>query len=292
MLDSDSSLAEVRAFTAAIAETLDPKSRYLPELLATVDASRDTRDLVAHLAVNSRGARHAGANVFARMSVEQKIRCNLITNETVLFRFGEGEWDTLQKQVARFAGLPDGGRILCAPCSHGEEAFSLAAACLQAGVKFTIDACDIQPECIAEAARGRMAMGFPDAYLETPAIVQAAVLEKIRFATGDLFLVPGAPGAVPAGPFDLVVCRNFLGYFRGEIAERIAGALASLVRPGSAASDCEPGVGGPRRPVAVRTGSTGATRAGVPAFSSRSRKNASPVRCSGSIPVAPVQPGG
>lgn len=230
-LSPDASLADVRRFIADIAESLDPQSRYVPELLAIVDASRDLPDLLAHLASDSRGARHAGADVFARMTAEQKIRCNLITNETVLFRFSEGEWDALQKLIARFAAREDGGRILCAPCSHGEEAFSMAAACLQAGVRFAIDACDIQPECIAEASRGRMTMGFPDPYLETPAIVGARVLEKIRFATGDLFLTPGAPGAVPGGPYDLIVCRNFLGYFRDPFATRIATSLARALRP-------------------------------------------------------------
>lgn len=234
-LSAASGLDDVRAVIAEIAATLDPASRYVPELLAVVDASRDTPDLLARLAAGSRGARHAGSAVFARMTVEQKIRCNLITNETVLFRFSEGEWDVMRKQLERFASRgAEGGRILCAPCSHGEEAFSIAAECLKAGVPFSLEACDIQPECIAEAARGRLTMGFPEAWLETPAIVSPAVLDRIHFAVADLFLAPGAPGGVPQGPYDLVVCRNFLGYFREPLAIGIAASLARLVAPGGA----------------------------------------------------------
>ena len=227
------SLSEVRRYIASVAETLDPESRYIRELEAIVEASSDVPDLLARLAADSRGARHAGAGVFARMSTEQKLRCNLVTNETVLFRFSEGEWDALQRIVARFAGGAREARVLCAPCSHGEEAFSVAAACLQAGASFTIDACDIQPECVAEARLGRMTMGFPDAWLETPAIVARPVLDRIRFAVGDLLAAPGE-GAFPEGSWDLIVCRNFLGYFRESIAVGVATTLASRIQPGGA----------------------------------------------------------
>ncbi len=233
-LSLDSPLAEVRDFIASVAATLDPRSRYITELRATVDSARDTRDLVGRLADASRGARHAGPAVFARMTVEQKLRCNLITNETVLFRFTEGEWEGLQALIARFAARGAGGRILCAPASHGEEAFSLASLCLSSGVPFQIDACDIQPECIAEAAQGRLTLGFPEAYLQTPAIVSRAVLQHISFAKADLFLPPGAPGAIPAGPWDLIVCRNFLGYFLEPAALALAGTLAGCVTTGGA----------------------------------------------------------
>lgn len=225
MTDDIRTLDDVRAAVAEIAKTLDPRSRYVPELLAIVDASRDVADLEARMRAGCRGQRHAGADVFERMTLERKIRCNLITNETVLFRFSEGEWEALQRVIAARKTL----RVLSAPCSHGEEPFSLAAACLQAGVPFAIDAIDIQAEAIAEARKGRLTMGFPAAYLETPAIVGKAVLAHVSFAEGDL-LAP-LPGN---DRYDLAVCRNFLGYFKEEIAVGVATRLAARLAPGGA----------------------------------------------------------
>lgn len=223
---------DVRAFIRTVAKTLDPASRYVTELLAIVDASTDVGDLTRRLQEDSRGMRFAGTQVFARMTLEQKIRCNLITNETVLFRFSEGEWLTLQRRlIPRFARRT--GRILSAPCSHGEEAYSLAAACLQAGVDFRLDAIDIQPECIAEGKTGRLTMGFPVEYLETPAIVGKNALGKIAFRVGDLLTTPGDEG-IPDARWDLVVCRNFLGYFVEDVAVRCASMLASRIEPAGA----------------------------------------------------------
>lgn len=231
-LGPEATLDDVRRFVWEIAASLDPSSRYVPELLAIVDASAGVSDLLRRLQDDCRGMRHAGAHVFERMTLEQKLRCNLITNETVLFRFTEGEWLVLQRRlVPRFAG--GGGRILSAPCSHGEEAFSLAAACLQAGVEFHIDAVDIQPECIAEGASGRLTMGFPLEHLDSPAVVGAAVRKRIAFRTGDLFADPG-PGGIPDARWDLVVCRNFLGYFVEDVATACAARLAARVVPGGA----------------------------------------------------------
>jgi hypothetical protein len=228
------SIDDARGFVGAIARTLDPQSRYVPELLAIVDASRDLGELELRLDAASRGMRHAGAAVFARMTLEQKLRCNLITNETVLFRFTEGEWLVMQRRlIPRFAARPGGGRALSAPCSHGEEAFSLAAECLHAGVEFRIDAVDIQEECVAEASSGRLTMGFPDAYLETPAQVGKAVLARIDFHRGDLLAPPG-DGGIPDARWDLILCRNFLGYFVEEVAVACARRLAARVVDGGA----------------------------------------------------------
>jgi len=234
LLAPDSSLAQVRAFVARLAEGLDPQSRYVAELNEIVGAARDVPDLLERLARSSRGARHAGAAVFARMSVEERLRCQLVTNETVLFRFSEGEWEELHELVARAAASGAAVRILCAPVSHGEEAFSIASACLQLGAPFAVVACDIQPQCIAEARTGRMTMGFPERYLDSPAVVSREVLERIDFRVADLFREPGSDGGVPGGPWDLAVCRNFLGYFREPLATGLARTLAQRVAPGGA----------------------------------------------------------
>ena len=105
-------------------------------------------------------------------------------------------------------------------------------------------------------------MGFPDAYLESPAVVSRDVLSRIRFRTGDLFLEPGIAGAIPAGPFDVAVCRNFLGYFRESIAVRVARTVAAQVAKGGVLfldSFCV----GKFRSLAPALGSAGLERAGT-----------------------------
>lgn len=224
-------LDDVRARIAELARDLDPSSRYRRELLAIVAASADVADLERRLGA-SRGARHAGASVFARMSLDDQLRCNLVTNETVLFRFSEGEWEVLVGLLGRLRGRV--GRILSAPCSHGEEAFSIAAACLHEGVEFLVDAVDVQAACIDAARTGRLSLGFPEQWLAQPAIVGPEVLGRVRFAQADLCVAPGGPGGPPGGPYDLVVCRNFLGYWTEPRAMEIAVGLARRVGPGGA----------------------------------------------------------
>jgi chemotaxis methyl-accepting protein methylase len=57
--------------------------------------------------------------------------------------------------------------------------------------------------------------------------VDAAVMAHLSFAVLDVLTQP-----IP-GRYDLVVCRNFLGYFRPEVgAAVIDKLLSSLARPG------------------------------------------------------------
>lgn len=224
------SLKDARQLVASVADGLDPDSRYISELVAIVDASTGVADLERRLDLGCRGRRHAGAAVFAAvfaaMSLESKLRCNLITAETALFRFAEGEieasLDVIRERTPRKV------RVLIVPCSHGEEAFTVAAFLLGEGANFAIRAFDVQPSLIAEARTGRLTFGYPMAYLATPGFVAASVLDRIAFEVGDAFDLPLADGTA----FDLVLCRNFLGYFTSEKAAILAAALGSYVAPG------------------------------------------------------------
>lgn len=219
-------LDEVRAYIAHVARTLDPESRYVSELGAIVEASDGVADLMARLAAGSRGVRHAGADVFAAMSTREKLLCNLVTAETALFRFGEGEIEASRAVLERLGGEP--ARVLIVPCSHGEEAFTVAAFLIQEGVQPDITAFDIQPALIDEARTGRLTFGYPVEYLDTPGYVSRAVLDRIAFQVGDAFALP----LPPERTFHLVMCRNFLGYFVPSRAAALARALAGRVAPG------------------------------------------------------------
>lgn len=219
-------LDEARAYIAHVARTLDPESRYISELLAIVETSEHLAELLARLAAGSRGARHAGSDVFAAMTAREKLLCNLVTAETALFRFGEGEIEASRAVLEGRAGEPV--RVLIVPCSHGEEAFTVAAFLIQERVQADIAAFDIQPALIEEARTGRLTFGYPIEYLDTPGYVSRAVLDRIAFEVGDAFALPLSPERT----FDLVMCRNFLGYFVPSRAAALTRSLAARVAPG------------------------------------------------------------
>lgn len=217
-------LEQVHALIDEIAQTLDPESRYISELRAIVNDVADTQELSARLRQGSRGQRHAGPDVFDTMSLRDQIRANLITPETALFRFAEGELEVLVQQLLpHMSGAPV--RTLIVPCSHGEEAYTVAAFMLKQAAPFRIRAFDVQPALIEEARTGRLTFGYPLEYLDSPGYVSGHVLDHIQFDVGDAFALPLEPGA----RFELVLCRNFIGYFIPDKATELVTALARRV---------------------------------------------------------------
>lgn len=223
--DSLNSLDAVRAWITHASAPLDPQSRYIRELLAIVSESTTVAELEARLVSGCRGSRHAGVDVFANMSLKDKLRANLITAETELFRFAEGELEASRTVLAARGG--EHIRVLIVPCSHGEEAFTMAAFLLGEDARFAIRAFDVQAALIAEARTGRLTFGFPLRHLESPGYVGRDVLDRITFECGDAFDLPLGDDDM----FDLVLCRNFLGYFIPEKAAALTGALARRLAP-------------------------------------------------------------
>jgi chemotaxis methyl-accepting protein methylase len=221
-----SDLSSIRRYIETSAERLDPESRYVRDLLAIAASSLDRAEFERRLAAGCRGQRHAGPDVFEQMTLAEKILANLITPETTLFRFSEGEMEAIDRHL-----LPhlDGRRaeILIVPCSHGEEAFTIAAYFLKVGLDFGIRAFDVQPALIEEARTGRLTFGYPIEYLRSPGFVSPAVLERIAFGVGDAFALP-----LDGERFDLVLCRNFAGYFVEEVALDLVEKLRGRVAPG------------------------------------------------------------
>ncbi|MCW8133077.1 MAG: hypothetical protein KIS92_22210 [Planctomycetota bacterium] len=298
-------LGEARALVRAFAAGLDPRSRYVAELDELVAAAADLADLERRLLAGCRGLRHAGPDVFAAMTLREKILANLVTPETTLFRFTEGELEALDREILpRLHGRT--ARVLVVPCSLGDEAFTMAAFLLKRGLAFEIRAFDLQPQLVEIARTGRLTFGYPPEYLAAAGRVSADVLRRIRFEVGDAFNLPlpappgmpplptappkldasprpdaapdasaprkipvapvpaplvgegkggGSPahaphasdhaGAQPAeevsaspclrgeeGSFDVVLCRNFVGYFVPEKALEVTMKLAARVAPG------------------------------------------------------------
>jgi chemotaxis methyl-accepting protein methylase len=216
-------LDQVRAFIAELANQLDPQSRYVPELLSYVDAAVDTLDLERRLNAGCRGLYWAGYHAWATMSIWDKLRVYLITNETELMRFDRAEIGFMRHHVLPVLGRCSPARLLSLPCSHGEEAVSLAIECEDFGLtRYEVYGLDIQAACIETAKGGRIPLsGLPRYVL---GVIDPVIQEHLSFAVANAFTDP------LGGPYQLVVCRNFLGYFRPKqivaLLERLLGVLA------------------------------------------------------------------
>jgi chemotaxis protein methyltransferase CheR len=153
-------------------------------------------------------------------------------------RFRELERRVLPELLASGAGL----RIWSAGCSIGAEPYSMAMLLreLAPGRNHTILATDIDQTILDRARAGK---GYQLADIRNVGAERIArwfVAEPDgRYSVG-----PGARGLIrfekhdllrdryPAGPFDLIACRNVVIYFTEEAKERIYQGFASALRPG------------------------------------------------------------
>ncbi len=133
-------------------------------------------------------------------------------------------------------------RILSAPCSSGEEPYSLVIALVEAGVprqQWTVEAIDLSVRNLNRARRGL----YRDlAFRETPAELKRKYFRKnnegweldpalrrlVRFRQGNL-LDPELLAGEPA--YDLIFCRNLLIYLHEEARTRVLANLDRLLAP-------------------------------------------------------------
>jgi chemotaxis methyl-accepting protein methylase len=127
-------------------------------------------------------------------------------------------------------------RVLSAPCARGEEVWSLAAACLDAGLAPTsvqIVGIDAMPAAIAQAELGEYAAtalaGRPESRpwwlldCDGKLVVHPRLRPLARFRVANL-LDPAALDDL--GTFDLILSRNFLIYLTPEARARWCRTLA------------------------------------------------------------------
>ncbi len=169
----------------------------------------------------------------------------VIVPETWFFRGGADLFAHLARHVrdAVAARPPDRPfRALSAPCSSGEEPYSLAIALTEARVppgRWTIDGLDLSRRVLERARRGRYGEA---AFRETePELrrryfraaeggweIVPEVRSAVRFVRGNLVEAPVLAGA---GPFDLVFCRNLLIYLDPAARARVLATLDRLLAP-------------------------------------------------------------
>lgn len=171
----------------------------------------------------------------------------LTINVTKLFR----NWDVYAAVADRVVPVlweresPD-IRVWSAGCSSGEEPYSLAVlfhryaasvGALSRLGRLSILGTDIDERCLAAAERGEFEEGdfadTPDELRQryfaptVPFTILPAVHRLVHFERQDLL---GDPA--PAGPHDLIVCRNVLIYFDRETQERLFEIFYRALRPG------------------------------------------------------------
>ncbi|WP_336985559.1 CheR family methyltransferase [Altererythrobacter aquiaggeris] len=182
-----------------------------------------------------------GSNALSQQVVEA-----LLNNETYFFR-DRAMFDQLGQHVfPRIAKERAGSRtlsILCAGCSTGQEALSLAMMFLDqetrwAGWKIEINGFDISHDAISKARagvysqfeiqRGLSVTQMITYFSETPVGWEAN--DKLRAMTQ--YRVHNVLEPLPVkGPFDVILSRNILLYFDIETRKRAFAQLLEKLRP-------------------------------------------------------------
>lgn len=177
----------------------------------------------------------------------------LTTRETYFFREGYQLEAFAQEIVPAIvaaktaAGAAKTLKLWSAGCASGEEPYTLAMLALDhpllAGWQIEVHASDVAASALAQAARGvyddgavrklpremldRHFLSIPDGTGGRRWRVSDAVRAHVHIAPANL-----AAGEGPAGPFDVVVCRNVLIYF-SEVAKKfLADRFLERLEPG------------------------------------------------------------
>jgi chemotaxis protein methyltransferase WspC len=134
-------------------------------------------------------------------------------------------------------------RVLSAPCSTGQEAYSLAAILAHSGLPphcFLIDAFDLSPTAIAHARAGVYPEGAlkhaPSELANACGALRShhwhmneALRDRIHFERRNL-IQPGALGS-KAG-YHLILCRNLIIYLNAPARAILSGVLSQALLPG------------------------------------------------------------
>lgn len=173
---------------------------------------------------------------------------SLITNNETYFFRELHHFEILVQQVIperRPALATRPFRMLSAGCSSGEEPYSAVIALQNAGLELTgvrweIDACDLNPERIAQAREGIYDVGSLRAcdhearrryFKEVDGRFQLRDRHRkgVRFFELNL-LAPN--GTLGWGTYDAILCRNMLIYFGDQAFDGLINLFARSLAPG------------------------------------------------------------
>jgi len=170
----------------------------------------------------------------------------LAVPETWFYRGGVEFFEYLARWVRTRLTDSFGGRtlrMLCVPCSTGEEPYSLALALDREGVpaaRCTIDGVDLTRDHLLRAAAARYtAFSFRERTADPRHNyfrqvedgrweLRPEFRERVRFRPGNL-VDPGFLAGEP--PYDLIVCRNLFIYLTADGTARAMANLERLLAP-------------------------------------------------------------
>ena len=227
------------------------------------------REAMARLGVGS-----VGGLARALLGNPEELRAfceSLCVPETWFFRQPES-FDMLAELAAGCGGFM---RVLCAPCSVGCEAYSIAAVLERAGVDFEIDAVDFSEKFIEAARSGEFGKGCFRSKRAADfgyfaggggrAKMPESLSKRIRFRAADILSEGSAEGK-----YDVIFCRNLAIYLSARAKRRLFDRLLSLAADGAVIfcghadgfADSDPRFerAGPARAFAVRAARTGEAR--------------------------------
>lgn len=196
-----------------------------------------------------RGARDL-ADLWERAQVSGALRNDLVDaltiNETSFFRM-PAHFQVLGELLPELAARKREGildrprlRLWSAACSTGEEPYSLAMTALASSDRTwtaEILASDLCQQALARARSGLYAdwrlenvpIGYREAYFEEDANtlrIAPQVRQLVTFMSHNLKAPP------PAGPWDVIFCRNVLIYFDNAFRQELLARLYEAIAPG------------------------------------------------------------
>jgi len=175
----------------------------------------------------------------ASVAEQQALIDAVVVPETSFFRYPESFRALVSLALQRAGTVGRPLRLLSAPCSTGEEPYSIAMALLDAGllpVQFQIDAVDISPQLIARASAGHYrknsfrgdALAFRDRHFSADELgyqLHPQVQKQVRLRTANLL----EPESLRVDAlYDFVFCRNLLIYFNLATQESVLATLTRL----------------------------------------------------------------
>lgn len=206
------------------------------------------RDMALRVARLMKGAGIQDSRCFVRLvesdpAAEAELREALTVQETYFFR-DAGMWEVVRDTVlARLRqdrrGMPL--RLCSVGCATGEEAYTLAMLAEEAATQVSVLGVDLGPVAVRRAQEARYPLRAVQSmddrrrrsFLRQEQgefVVADRIRRRVRFAVLNLADPEWAP--VPAGGFDLLVCRNVLVYLTPEAVTSVASRLCTALSPG------------------------------------------------------------
>lgn len=171
----------------------------------------------------------------------------LVVGETYMFRETDALRAAVEHVIAPAVQARGRARVWSAGCSTGEEPFTLAMLCAEAGhlANVEIVATDISERSLARARAGKLGIrslrmlaphhpaGAPpwmqrlaERYI-ADSVVAREIVAAIDFQQESLI------GPAPERrDLDLILCRNVLIYFRDDVVRAVVDMLSERLRPG------------------------------------------------------------